>query len=64
MVGIGALGGQFLLSYLLKKYRKMSILVFLVGVVLIVSVIMLAYTGIRSMVVDGFGPFKSLCAAP
>eukprot|EP00698_Gefionella_okellyi_P022523 TRINITY_DN7483_c0_g1_i1.p1 TRINITY_DN7483_c0_g1~~TRINITY_DN7483_c0_g1_i1.p1 ORF type:complete len:458 (+),score=98.78 TRINITY_DN7483_c0_g1_i1:80-1453(+) len=58
---LGGLSGQLFVAWLLRKYNKMSLIVLILGVVIGVSAILMGAIGIRDMVVNGFGPFHSIC---
>lgn len=62
LVGFGAgLVGQFGLSYLIKKYRKTAVVIYLIAIVVGFSGLVMGTLGARKVVQSGFGGFRSLC---
>lgn len=55
------LTGQYVLGYFVKKYRKTSLVIFLIAIVIGISGLTMGLIGIRNMMLNGFGEFHSIC---
>lgn len=54
--------GQYGMSYLIRKYRKASFVIFLIAVVVGVSGLIMGVLGFSRIMEIGIGGFRSLCA--
>ncbi|CAK4771591.1 hypothetical protein LEN26_017592 [Aphanomyces euteiches] len=60
---VGGFVGQVGVSYLIRKYRKMALVMFLIAVVVCTSGVVMGVLGLLDIMNNGFRGFRSLCIA-